>query len=246
MTMENNLSTLTRQLENLYDELRTQTNTRQLKNLDKMLLSLYDDICAAYLQAALEHRVDLRVAIESRDHFAHQLAEYLRTTANAAARIADKKRRIAEAQQLVQQGIAAQTIVERKVAPEQIEGAINSLQSSALLVGVDALGLAQELDIPAQAFVRRALQHRKGHSRIRALKALSLALQSNPKLEDDDRIAALAADLTGQSPYSALVTVGDGYVLKKLIENLEREQQAQQPDYRPRSTLDVIRSWFTQ
>jgi hypothetical protein len=94
--------------------------------------------------------------------------------------------------------------------------------------------------------VQRAIQFQKGRERIRALKALSIALAINPRLENNDRVAALASVLTGETEMSGLLTISDPYVLKKFIQQLERTELDRQTPPPPKSTLQVIRSWFTQ
>ena len=57
----------------------------------------------------------------------------------------------------------------------------------------------------------------------------------------------LASALTGETEVSAIITMSDGYVLRKFVEELEYVQRRDRivaEEMRPRSTLETIRSWF--
>ncbi len=80
---------------------------------------------------------------------------------------------------------------------------------------------------------------------MRAIKCLSQALKLNPKLEDNDKVRTIASGLTGETELSAILTLSDGYVVRKFIQQIERAQKAREevPD-KSRTTMEIIRSWF--
>ncbi len=246
MSISGDLPALNRQLENYQQELQHLIKPRQIKQIEKDLQFLYDEICSVYPKARPDHRVDLSVTLEFRNRLLAQFIVYAQNTTKQAQKLTGKKRQAAQARQLVRQGLTALTIIRNKVIASDIEDIENDLQSLTLELDVDSYNFTSELEIPYRFYVQRAIQYQKGRERVRALKALSLALALNPKLENNDRVAALASVLTGESELSGLLTIADPYVLKKFIQNLERAELDRQAPPEPKSTMEVIRSWFTQ
>lgn len=246
MSTNGDLPALTRQLENYQQDMQKLIKPRQIKQIEKDLQFLYDDICSAYAKARPEHRVDLSVTLEFRNRLLSQFVVYAKNTAKQAQKSADKKRQEAQARQIVRQGLTAISIIKHKVIANDLEEVDDLLQTLALELGVDAYVLSSELEIPYRFYVQRAIQFQKGRERVRALKALSIALALNPKIEQNDRVAALASVLTGETEQSGLLTIGDPYVLKKFIQQIERTELERQAPPEPKSTLEVIRSWFSQ
>ena len=245
MNVSGDLPALTRQLENHQQELQNQIKPRQIKQIERDLQFLYDDICSAYQNARPEHRVDLSVTLEYRNRLLAQFVVYVQNIAKQAEKLSGKKRQEAQARQLVRQGLTGYTIIKDKVMASDLEDADNILQMMAIELGLNAYNFTSELEIPYRYYVQRAIQFQKGRERVRALKSLSLALAQNHKLKDNDRVAALASVLTGESAVSGLLTLSDPYVLKKFVQQIERTDLDRQPTPEPKSTIGVIRSWFS-
>lgn len=234
-------------LETLNRQLNSGAKPRAIQQTEKELLFLYDDLCAAYLNATFEERVDINIALEFRGRLLTVFATYFGNIAQQAFKSSKNRRQEKTTVDLLQQGVAANMLVSPRVPESDIEEADKLMIQAATEIGFDMLSLAKKLDIPAKHYVQRALQYHKGKQRAKALKSLSLALKANPQLEQNDRVIALATTLTGESPISAMITLSEGYVLRRLIEDIEKRSDdlRQDPDLRPRSTLDVIRSWLT-
>ena len=245
--MKNSVPVLIRQIEDLNHQLRNVVKARQIKQLERAVLDLCDDLCAAYLIATPEERVDIHIALEYRDLVLPQFVEYFKTVAAQAEKVATKKRQQQHALQLIQQGVAANTLICRKVIESDIEAGNDKLIAAAERIEFDLFDLARELEVSYKYFIQRAIQYHKGRDRIRALKALGIALKLNPKLENNDHAIALAVTLTRETAQSAMITVSEGYVLKKLVQKLENEQMARQYDEKPRqrSAFGSIRSLFS-
>ena len=234
-------------LENLNQQLNSGAKPRAIQQTEKELLFLFDDICASYLNATFEERVDVNIAFEFRGRLLAVMTTYFNNIAQQAFKASQNRRQQKTTIDLLQQGIAANMLVGPRVPESDIEEADKMMIQAATQIGFDMLELAKKLDIPAKHYVQRALQYHKGKQRAKALKSLSLALKANPQLENNDRVIALATTLTGETPISAMVTVSEGYVLRRFVEEIEKraDDQRLDTDMRPRSTLDVIRSWLT-
>ena len=246
MSTNGDLPALTRQLENYQQDLQKLIKPRQIKQIERDVQFLVDDVCSAYAKARPEQRVDLNVTLEFRVRLLAQFVIYTQNIAKQAQKLSGKKRQESQARQLVRQGLTAVTIIKNKVIENEMDEAEDILESMALELGIDTHALKSELDVPYRFYVQRAIQFQKGRERVRALKALNIALAINPRLENNDRVAALASVLTGETELSGLLTITDPYVLKKFIQQLERAELDRQAPAPPKSTLQVIRSWFTQ
>jgi hypothetical protein len=245
MKTVSDLPTLVRQLETLNRDL--QDRPRQARQIEKELQGVYDDVCGAYLNATPDQRADVMIALEFRGPLVEPLLAYYRNLVAQAARTAAKKRQVELTRQHIHQAAAARVLIGRKVLEEQVEAPNAELARAAASAGADLDDLLEELKVPYKQFMQRALQYHRGRDRIRALKALGLALQTNPALERDDRVLALAATLTGETELSAMITMTDAYLLRKFVQQLEDAETRRrlQTEPRPRTTLDIIRSWFT-
>ena len=247
VTMKTNgeIPSLLRQLENLNTDLYERP--RQIKQIQKDLQFLYDDLCAAFWTATPEQRVDVHVALEFRTPLALQLVIYYKQITAQAQKSAAKKRQAQNTKQLIRQAMAARALLEHKVPEAQLENIHAQIARSAASLQLDLDQLHEELDILPKYFIQRAMQYQKAGDRIRALKALGIALQENPSLEKNDRVVTMAAELTSESEVSAIITLSDGYVLRKFVEELEfveRRDRIIAEESKPRSTLETIRSWF--
>ncbi len=244
MKTNGDIPTLLRRLETLNADLRDRP--RQTKQTEKELLFVYDDLTAAYLDASPEQRVDSCVALEFRAGLVNCLLTYYKNMVAQVSKGARKKRQDQTFRQSVQQAAATRALIGRKIPIEDIEELDLQFQEAADAAGVDVSEMVDSMEPSYKFFVQRALQYYKAKDRIRALKALGIAMQKNPALENNDRVLALAATLTGETEFSAIVTMSDAYVLRKFVEELERAQLAERVQMEPqsRSTLDVIRSWF--
>ena len=204
-------------------------------------------MCAAYWTATPEQRVDAQVALEFRTPLALQLLNYYKQIVSQLSKAAAKKRQDQNTRQLIRQGMAARVLMGRKVPEAQLDGPNGLFDQAAGTLGANLEEMAESLAVLPKYFVQRALQYHKGNDRIRALKALGMALQENPTLEKNDRVVMLASALTGETEVSAIITMSDGYVLRKFVEELEYVQRRDRivaEEMRPRSTLETIRSWF--
>jgi hypothetical protein len=247
VTMKNkgDVPGLIHQLELLSDDL--QYRPRQAKQTEKALQFLYDDLCAAFQDATPEQRADIGIALEFRQKLIDQLLIYYRSIAEQALKAARKKRQEATAAQLIQQGAVANTLIGRRVPEDQLEQPNDQILQAATMIGFDLSAYIAELSVSYKVYVQRAIQYHRGKDRIRALKALGIALQEHPPLENNDRVLALASILTGETELSAVLTLSDRYVLYKFVQELERAQAVKQAntELKSRSTIEVIRSWFT-
>ncbi|MBZ0301283.1 MAG: hypothetical protein K8J31_16170 [Anaerolineae bacterium] len=244
MNENQQLASLARRLETLNQDI--QARPRQIRQFEKDLHLVYDDLCAAYLNAGPEQRIDVLLALEFRDRLLDPLVAYYKYIAAQAAKAAQKKRQDQTTAQLTRQAVTASLLIGRSISEEEIAEANQQVLQAAAVAKIDLEALRQRLEIPYRYFVQRALQYHRGRDRIRALKALGIAIQVNPALEKDDRVQALAATLTNETELSAMITTSDHYLLKKFVENLEEEDRIQRSRMQPKSrtTLDVIRSWF--
>ncbi|MAS34667.1 MAG: hypothetical protein CL610_11715 [Anaerolineaceae bacterium] len=245
MTNKNNIPALIRQLEIIYQDF--QSRSRQAKQIEKELQFLYDDLCESYLTATSEQRADVCIALEFRERLINQLLVYYRHIANQTEKSVAKKRQESAVRQLVQQGVAARALIGRRVPEEDLEVATRQIAEAAEAIHFDHETLAEDLDVSYKYFVQRAIQYHKGKDRIRALKALGMALQQHPTLERNDHVLALASTLTGETELSAVLTLSDRYVLYKFVQELEEAEARSHAAAAPpqRSTLATIRSWFT-
>ena len=236
---------LIRQIEDVQNQLRDDGKSRKVRPKD--IHFLFDDICAAYLIATPEQRVDISVALEYRDKLLGHFLSYFNNLADQALKASQRKRQRSTAHDLIQQGIAADALIGRKVIETEMEAGNDKLIEAAEAAEFNALEQARQLDVHCKYYFQRALQYEKGHDRVRALKALGIAIKLNPNLQDNDRVAALAAKLTGESEVSAIITMSEGYVLKKLVLHLEARERDRLAATRPkqRSTLGSIRSLFS-
>lgn len=246
MKNHSDIPALIGQLEVLYDDL--QYRPKQAKQTEKALQFLYDDLCAAYLDASPEQRADICIALEFRQKLIDQLLNYYKNIADQALKSTRKKRQEQTAAQLIRQGAAANALIGRRVPEEEIEQPNDQILEAATAVNFDLAACAESLNVSYKTYVQRAIQYHRGKDRIRALKALGIALQEHPPLETNDRVLALASILTGETELSAVLTLSDRYVLYKFVQELERAQVVKQAnsELRSRSTIEVIRSWFTE
>lgn len=235
---------LIRQLEALHTDLQTQIKRRAIQQTEKELLFLCDDICAAYITGSEENRVDLQVAFDGRDALVNQLVTYFGNTATQALKAAQRKKQT-DAVQHIRQGAAANSIIGTRAPESDLETTDNQLLEAAKMVRYDVARFALALQVPYKAYAQRAMQYNKGGDRIRALKALGLALQDNPKLSENTRINALAVTLTNTSQHQAILTLSDAYLRKKFVLSLEHEAEMKRlAEERPqsRSPLERLRS----
>lgn len=235
---------LTRQLESLHADLQAHTRRRAIQQTEKDILFLCDDICTAYIESDEPGRVDIQIAFDCRDMLITQLIVYFGNIAEQALKSAKRKKQ-SEAVQLIRQGAAANIIIGTRAPESDLETADHQLLEAAQLVGFDVGRFAQGLQVSYKGYAQRALQYNKGRDRIRALKALGLALHENPKLSENTRINALAVTLTNSTPHHAIMTLSDAYLRKKLIQDLEREANIRRmAEEKPqnRTPLDVLRS----
>lgn len=245
MKNNNDLPNLIRQLETLNRDL--QDRPRQAKQMEKDLQYLYDDLCAAYLNAKPEQRADVHIALDIRGRLLEPLLAYFKTVSSQALKTAHRKKQEHAAHQLIQQAAAANVLIGQRFPEEELAAATQQLHEAAAATHFDLREFADSLEVSYKFFMQRALQYHRGHDRIRALKALGLALQANPDLDRDDRVQALAATLTGESEMSAMITVSDNYLLRKFVQELEEAEllRRAKSEPKPRSTMEIIRSWFT-
>ncbi len=246
MKNKGDVPALIRQLEVLNDDL--QFRPRQAKQTEKALQFLYDDLCAAYLDASPEQRADICIGLEFRPKLIDQLLVYYLNIADQALKTARKKRQEQTAAQLIRQGAAANALIGHRVPEEQIELPNDQVLEAASAINFDLAACAESLNVSYKVYVQRAIQYHRGKDRIRALKALGIALQEHPPLETNDRVLALASILTGETELSAVLTLSDRYVLYKFVQELERAQVVKQTnsELKSRSTIEVIRSWFIE
>jgi tetratricopeptide (TPR) repeat protein len=248
MKHDSTVPSILQNLEYLNRELNTSDNARALQQTERELLFLFDDLCAAYLEATYEERVDINVSFEFRGKLLELMVTYFENIAQQALKASKSRWQEKNAIQLLRQGVAANTIVGPRVPESDLEQADENMIKAADQIGFDMISLARELDIPSKYYVQRAIQYNKGKQRAQALKALGLALKSNPQLDQNEKVVALASTLTGESPMSAMITISEGYVLRKLIEDIERQSQPANATKTQRSRttpLDVIRSWLS-
>lgn len=245
MKNKGDIPALIHQLEMLNDDL--QYRPRQARQSEKTLQFLYDDLCAAYIDATHEERADICIALEFRQKLIDQLLVYYRSVAAQAQKATFKKRQDQTAVQLIRHSAVADTIIGRRVLEEELEQPHQQVLEAAAALDFDLRAFAETLTVPYKIYVQRAIQYHRGKDRIRALKALGIALQENPALETNDRVLALASILTGETELSAVLTLSDRYVLYKFVQELERAQATKQAnsELKTRSTIEVIRSWFT-
>lgn len=245
MKNKGDVPALIRQLEVLNDDL--QYRPKQARQTEKALQFLFDDLCAAYIDATPEQRADIAIALEFREKLIGQLLVYYRSIAEQAHKATRKKRQESTAVQLIRQGAAANTLIGRRVPIEQLEQPNDQILEAASTAGFDLAAFVEALNVSYKIYVQRAIQYHRGKDRIRALKALGIALQEHPPLETNDRVLALASILTGETELSAVLTLSDRYVLYKFVQELEQAQAMKQAnsELRSRSTIEVIRSWFT-
>lgn len=244
MKNKGDVPALIRQLEMLSEDL--QFRPRQAKQTEKALQFLYDELCAAYLDATPEQRADICIALEFRPKLIDQLLLYYRSIAEQALKAARKKRQEENTAQLIRQAAVASAIIGRRLPEEELEQA-NEQMLEAAAADFDLREFAETLTVSYKVYVQRAIQYHRGKDRIRALKALGIALQEHPPLETNDRVLALASILTGETELSAVLTLSDRYVLYKFLQDLERAHAIKQAnsELKSRSTIEVIRSWFT-
>jgi uncharacterized protein YbjQ (UPF0145 family) len=248
MKTPTDIPTLIQQIEARNDDLRLFTRPGQLKQVEKSVAFLCDDLCAAYLDASPEQRADICIAVEFRGPFLREMAKYYHQTAVQAARTAAKKNKEQAARDLIRQAAAANAIIGTRLPEYDLEESNRIIMETAAAVGFDLHPLAHDLEVPYKVFLQRALQYHKGKDRIRALKALGNALYLHPSLENNDRVLALAAVLTGKTEVSAMLTLSDRYILNKFVQEIEEAEieRRSRLEPKPRSTLDTIRSWFSQ
>jgi hypothetical protein len=245
MKNKGDVPALVRQLEMLSEDL--QLRPRQAKQTEKALQFLYDDLCAAYIDATPEERADICIALEFRPKLIDQLLLYYRSITDQAVKAARKKRQNQTTFQLIRQGAVADALIGRRVAEDELEQAHEQLLEAAATVDINLREFAETLTVSYKVYVQRAIQYHRGKDRIRALKALGIALQEHPPLETNDRVLALASILTGETELSAVLTLSDRYVLYKFVQDLERAHAIKQAnsELKSRSTIEVIRSWFS-
>ncbi len=234
-------------LETLNRELDSGVKPRAVQQIEKELLFLFDDICDSYLSATDEERADANIAFEFRGRLLNVLAVYFNNIAQQAFKSSKNRRQEKATSDLLRQGIAANILVGPRVTESDIEAADKMMIQAATQINFDVVSLIKELEVPSKIYVQRAIQYNKGKQRAKALKALFLGLKANPQLEKNDRVIALATTLTGESPISAMVTMTEGYVLRRMVEDVEKRSDDSRQGARTgsRSTLDVIRSWWT-
>jgi len=235
---------LIRQLEALHADLQTQTRRRAIQQAEKEILFLCDDICNAYINGSVEDRVDIQVAFDCRDALVNQLVTYFSNVAEQAQKAAKRKKQT-EAVQFIRRGAAANSIIGTRVPESEMEATDHQLLEAARLAKFDVARFALALQVPYKAFAQRALQYNKGRDRIRAVKALGMALQTNPKLGENTRINALAVTLTNSTLHQAILILSDGYLRRKFVVEMEREAELKrmaQEKSQNRNPIDRLRS----
>lgn len=247
MAIHENVTALLQTLEQIYADTEASPKFQRTHQIENRLQNLYDDLCAVFLDAPPDSRADIQIAFQFRPILNEVMGAYLDTIAQQAAKASQNKRQKVNATSPTQRGIAAFVIVSARLPEHDIRQAQQELLSAAHELNIDFEATIEECAVPAKYYVQRALQYHRGKQRVKALKALYLGLKASPTLEKDDRVIALATTLTGESPMSAMITMADGYVLEKFIEELDVPTKTSTLERvpRPRSTFDIIRSWLS-
>lgn len=213
--------------------------------IEREVLHLLNDICDELLQAGPESRADLHIAFQFEEGLIEILGKYVTAITQQASRAAASRPGQRHTYELVQRAAAAHSLAQYRLAEEMMVREGLALKTAARAARVDLNALFTNLNVPAKSYVQRAIQYYRGKQPIKALKGLNLALRIAPQLEKNERVIALATTLTAETPISAMITISDGYVLRKHIEELKRQRRAQSAEITKRSTLEILRSWLS-
>lgn len=245
MANRSTITELRQDLDATYEQLSSISKPRQIQQIEKNLQAQFGEICAAYLESSPEKRIDIATSLVYRDRLLAQLIIYYRNITKQGAEMSERKRQEAQAKQLMRLSVAAFALLERKVIISTIETTEHLMHQTCAAIGLDSIALLESLEYSYRDCVLRAGYYQKNRDRVRAIKALSMALKLNPKLEDDHRVQQMAASLTGETEMSAVITLSDGFVVQKFIQQIEHARRMREDaSDKSRSTMEIIRSWF--
>lgn len=244
MKNRSTISEIIQDLDGTYSQL-SEAKPRQTQQIEKNLQAQYTELCTVYPDISPEQRVDVATTLLYRDRLLAQLVLFFRNITKQGAQLAERKRQENQARQLMKQSVAAFSLLEHKVIISTIESTEHQMLQTCAALGIDPIAMLESMDVTYRDYVLRAAHYQKQRDRIRAIKALSMALKHNPRLEDDLKVRQMAAALTGETEMSAVLTLSDGFVVQKFIQQIERARKARSEESdKSRSTMEIIRSWF--
>lgn len=207
MSMNATISMLTK-----LNTLDKQLETASKKKIpDKDWLNLFHEVCGAFRNASAEERVDMQIAFEDRHRLLNQFTAYLNKMAQTAAKTAHQGSQ-AKTAALIEEGTLADAIIDGRVNMDDLRRAQNLLVEASEKIHFDLNRFIQKFETPANMYVERAYQLHKANEFKQAIQVLGRAIQLNPSLQKNDKIAQLAAELTGEAPRNALMTLEDPFL----------------------------------
>lgn len=213
---------------------KLQTSAKK-KLPEKEWLTLFHEVCNAFRAASPEERVDIQIAFEDRHALLNQFTEYLARMTQNAAQIS-RGSNPAKTIKLLEEGILADAIIDGRVNLADVQRAQNQLVSTAEEVHFNINKFLQPLETTANTYVMRAYQLQKANQIKQAMQVLGRAIQLNPALQKNEKIAQLASDLTGESPRNALMTLEDSFLRNRFLEDWENPRERRFKD-RPKGMV---------
>jgi hypothetical protein len=210
------VDTLLQRLETLYSTVTGRRVTIPQKRLDKEFNPLFERLCAAYIAAPTERRIDVYLSFEARDNLLDALVMYGGNSAYKASDLARSGKRD-KAIPILKHAITADAIVDGRGSDQLVERAQRLLLNAVEDTHFDLAPYAQQLDLSAQDFARRAPQLHQQAQHLNAAKALGLALQMDASLEQDEKLVNLAKLLTRKPAHAALTLLREPFQREKFV-----------------------------
>lgn len=186
---------------------------------DKEAQKFFSAVCTTFREATPEDRVDLQIAFEDRDLVLTSFTAYLNKLAQSAAQAAGRgKDEIALA--ALQDGFIADAIIDGRSDLHELHRAQNHLAEAARDLGFNFEDYLKPFETPPLVYVRRAYRLNQSGDRVQAIRTLGRALQLDPHLQTNAKVADFAAELTGDSARTALLTLSDSFMRNQLANEI--------------------------
>ncbi|MEO8608869.1 MAG: hypothetical protein ABI690_13340 [Chloroflexota bacterium] len=187
---------------------------------EKDWLNLFHEVCTAFRSASPEARVDIQIVFEDRHALLDLFTQYLTRMAQTAAQTA-KQGSLDKTIKLLEEAALADAIIDGRGSMVDVQRAQKQLMSATNEVRFDMNRFLKKFETSADTYVLRSYQLQKANQQKQAIQVLGRAIQLNPALHKNEKIARFAAELTGESPRNALMTLEDSFLRNRFIEEWE-------------------------
>lgn len=186
----------------------------------------YDQLIHVFSSATAEERVEIHIAFDDRNLLIDTLLNYLTKRIENTNKLVKRGRRD-DALVTLQKGIVADAIIDGRASVDALHKLHNDIMVAAQQLRFNLNDYLLKLETPVNAYVQRAYQYYKDDNRAAAIQTLGHALQLDHTIRKNPRIGEFAQKLTGEDPYSAIITLEDSFTRNRFIEeNIGRSSKS--------------------